>query len=132
MSILASNIQAPWSVIAPILTIRTEQDYEQGIDRLNDLLDEVGTNEDHPLYTLLDTLGVVIQTYEGTHHSIPDCSGREVLTYLMEEHALSAAELPEIGSPGEIENILNGQRDLDISQIRALANRFSVSPAVFI
>ena len=132
MSMITSNIQVPWSIIAPILTVRTEQDYEQGIDRLNYLLDEVGRNEEHPLYTLLDTLGVVIQTYEETHHSVSDCSGREVLTYLMEEHALSAAELPEIGSPGEIEDILNGQQDLDISQIRALANRFSVSPAVFI
>ena len=35
--------------IAPLLTIRNEQEYEQAIERLNDLIDEIGTNEQHPL-----------------------------------------------------------------------------------
>ncbi|MGB3296042.1 MAG: hypothetical protein WBB01_23915 [Phormidesmis sp.] len=132
MSTIAPDIQAQWSVIAPILTIRTEQDYDQGIDRLNSLLDEVGTNEEHPLYTLLETLGVVIQAYEEAYHPMPDCSGREILAYFMEEYALSAADLPEIGSSNKVESILDGQQDLTIDQVRALANRFSVSPSVFI
>ncbi len=51
---------------APILTIRNETEYDQAVIRLNDLLDEVGTNEAHPLYSLLDTLGIVIQAYENT------------------------------------------------------------------
>ena len=31
-----------------------EEEYEQAIARLNDLLDEIGTNEQHPLYHLLE------------------------------------------------------------------------------
>lgn len=92
----------------------------------------MGINEEHPLYTLLDTLGVVIQAYEETHQPIPDCSGCEVLAYLIEEHGLSAADLSEIGSPSELTNILKGQQDLNLDQVRALAERFSVSPSVFI
>jgi len=32
------------------------------------LLDEIGDNERHPLYDLLDTLGTLIHVYEETHH----------------------------------------------------------------
>jgi len=38
----------------------------------------------------------------------------------------------EIGSQGVVSEILNGKRELNVRQIRELANRFHVSPAVFI
>ena len=60
MTAIAPGIQQQWSAIAPILTIRNEQEYDQSIARLNELLDEVGTSKAHLLYTLLDTLGLVI------------------------------------------------------------------------
>ena len=109
---------------APILTIRNETEYDQAVIRLNDLLDEVGTNEAHPLYSLLDTLGIVIQAYENTHHSILNCEGADVLAYLMEEHGLTESDLPEIGPKHVVTNILNGKQDLQIQQVQALANRF--------
>ena len=102
------------------------------MERLNCLLDEVGTAEEHPLYTLLDTLGTLIHAYEEDHHPIPECSGADVLRFLMEEHGLTQSDLPEIGSQGVISEILRGKRELNVRQIRALATRFHVSPAVFI
>jgi HTH-type transcriptional regulator/antitoxin HigA len=50
----------------------------------------------------------------------------------MEAHGLTQSELPEIGSPGVVSEILSGERELNIRQIRHLAKRFGVSPAVFI
>lgn len=132
MSTIAPETQQQWMAIAPILTIRNEQEYDQGVARLNGLLDEVGTDENHPLYTLLDTLAIVIQAYEEAHYPIPSCDSAEVLSYLIEEHALSSSDLPELGAPNIVENIVNGQQSLNIQQIRALAHRFGVSPAVFI
>lgn len=132
MMTIAPDVQKQWSAIAPILTIRNEQDYDRGIAQLNELLDEVGTNEEHPLYSLLDTLGIVIQAYEEAHYPLPECTGAEVLTYLMEEHALTQSDLPEIGSQEALSKILSGKQVLEIDQIRALANRFKVSASVFI
>ncbi|MEL7353811.1 MAG: transcriptional regulator [Cyanobacteria bacterium P01_A01_bin.116] len=132
MTAIAPDIQKQWSAIAPILTIRTDKEYEQGIARLNELLDEVGTNETHPLYTLLDTLGIVIQSYEEAHYPIPNCDGIAVLAYLMEEHSLSPSDLSEIEEPATITAILEGKQALEIRHIRDLANRFGVSPSVFI
>ena len=129
---IAQDIYPHWAVISPILSIRNEDEYDQAIARLNQLLDEVGPDETHPLYELLDTLGTIIHAYEETHYLIPESSGAEVLRYLMEEHELRQSDLPEIGSQGVVSEILNGKRELNVRQIRALAERFGVSTAVFI
>ena len=101
------------------------------MERLNTLLDKIGEDESHPLYSLLDTLGISIEAYDNEHHSIPDCSGIDALLYLMEEHQLSQSDLPEIGSQGVVSEIINGKRSLNVRQIKALAQKFNVSPATF-
>ena len=131
MSVLIQNMQAQWAAISPIFTIRNELEYQVAVERLNRLIDDVGTDETHPLYDLLDTLGVVIAAYEERHYPMPHSSGTDVLAYLMQEHGLTQAELPEIGPQGVVSEILAGRRELNVRQIRALAGRFGVSPAVF-
>ena len=126
------ELQQSWTAISPLLSLRNEQEYDRAVERLNRLLDEVGTDEQHPLYTLLDTLGTLIHTYEEEHHPIPECSGVDILRFLMEEHDLTQSDLPEIGSQGVVSEILRGKRELNVRQIRALAKRFHVSPGVFI
>jgi len=132
MTVPSKEIEHHWTAIGPLLSIGNEQEYDLAVDRLDGLLDEIGTNEKHPLYTLLDTLGALIQAYEEKHYSMPTCRGAEVLHFLMEEHSLSEADLVEVGSAEVISEILQGRRELDIQQIRALAKRFHVAPAVFI
>ena len=39
------------------MRIISKKEYDIAIERLNALIDEVGDNEEHPLYELLDTLG---------------------------------------------------------------------------
>jgi HTH-type transcriptional regulator/antitoxin HigA len=59
--------------IAPLFTARNEREYKAGVKRLNQLLDEIGDNEKHPLYSFLDTLGTLIHAYEQEHY--PCCVG---------------------------------------------------------
>ena len=106
--------------------------YEKSIDRLNELIDEVGVDEQHPLYDLLDTLGTVIYAYEEKHYPIPECDGIEALQFLMEEHELTWDDLPELGTPDTLSRILDGKQELTLGQIRLLADRFHVSPATFV
>ncbi len=132
ISIIAKDIQKHWRVVQPLISIRNEGEYDKAIATLNALLDEVGTNEEHPLYVLLDTLGTVIHAYEERHHPIPDCSGIEVLKYLMEEHQLDPSDLPELGTPDIVQAIIEGESDLTIKNIHVLAARFQIAPAVFV
>lgn len=132
MTSLTKDLQSHWMALSPLLTIRNEDDYNSRISLLNELLDEVGDNEEHPLYSLLETLGTLIQAYEEQHEPIPDASAADVLRFLMQEHSLTQADLPEIGSQGVVSEILSGKRQLNVRQIQALARRFRVSPAVFL
>lgn len=120
-----------WSVVDKGLSIRTEADYNKAIEVLNHLLDEVGDDESHPLFNFLEVLGTLIESYEEDHVKIPDVPGREVLKYLMEEHGVTQADLPEVGSQGVVSEILRGKRELNTRQIKTLSKRFGVSPAVF-
>ncbi len=133
MSALRKETQEHWRAIGPLLTIHDERDYAAAVQRLDSLLEEIGDDEQHPLYGLLDTLGTLIHAYEEEHVPIPEASGPEVLEYLMEEHGLGPEDLPELGGEaGDVHAILAGERELHVGEIRALAERFRVSPAVFI
>jgi HTH-type transcriptional regulator/antitoxin HigA len=131
MNVLTKTTQAHWSKIAPILSIGNEREYDQAVEHLNQLLDEVGDDERHPLYGLLDALGVVIHSYEERHHRFPKATGQAALRFLMEEHGLTQSDLPEVGSQGVVSEVLSGRRKLNTRQIARLAARFGVSPAVF-
>ncbi|MTJ07983.1 transcriptional regulator [Anabaena sp. UHCC 0204] len=109
-----------------------EEKYEQAITKLNDLIDEIGTNEEHPLYHLLDTLGTIIEAYETEHYPLPNCHGSDVLAYLMEEHKLTLSDLPEIGSSETIKAILNKEKALTLNQLQQLAERFHINIKVFL
>lgn len=132
MTLVNEQIQIYWTNIAPLLVIRNEREYYAAVKRMNELLDEIGTNEKHPLYSLLDTLGTLIHAYEEEHFPVPDSSGSDVLRFLMEEHGLTQSDLSEVGSQGVVSEILNGKRDLNIRQVRALAKKFKVSSAAFV
>ncbi len=132
MTLLIDTVRAQWPTLEPLFLIRNEREYDTAVARLNELLDEVGTDEAHPLFYLLDTLATLISAYEQEHERLPPVSGADMLRFFMEEHGLRQGDLPEIGSQGVVSEILNGKRELNVRQIQALAARFGVSPAVFL
>jgi HTH-type transcriptional regulator/antitoxin HigA len=132
MTVIPQELQQHWTAVSPLLSLRNEDEYGLAVARLNGLLDEVGPDEQHPLYSLIDILGTLVHDYEEQHHPMPQVGGADVMRFLMEEHGLTQADLPEIGSQGAVSDILRGKRELNVRQIRALADRFHVSPAVLI
>jgi len=60
--------------------------------------------------------------------SLPD-----LLTYLMEQHSLSRADLvPLLGTPSRVSEVLNGKRELSMSMVRKLRERFRISADLLI
>jgi HTH-type transcriptional regulator/antitoxin HigA len=111
--------------------LHTKTEYDRAVAVLDDILDEIGQQETHPLADLAETLALSIEAYEDTQIAIPEVSGPTILRSLMEDHDLAQSDLPEIGSQGVVSEILAGKRDLNVRQIAHLAERFGVSPAVF-
>ena len=118
--------------LVPLGTLRTKKDYARAVEMLDAILDEIGEDEKHPLAELAEAISVFIEKYETEHAPIPKAKVPDILRYLMQEHGLRQSELPEIGSQGVVSEVLAGKRDLNTRQIRRLAKRFNVSPAVFV
>lgn len=114
--------------------IRNERDYTRMQALMDQLLDLVGDDEDHPLAGLLDVVGVLVDQYEEEHMpSLSTARPTEVLKFLMEQHGLKQSDLrKEVGTQGVVSEILSGTRKINARQAKALAKRFGVSPAVFL
>jgi HTH-type transcriptional regulator / antitoxin HigA len=101
---------------------------------LEELLEEVGDDEDHPLADLLDIVGLLIAQYDQENASrLEVASPQEVLKFLIDQHGLKQSDLrKEIGTQGVVSEVLAGTRKINARQAKALAQRFGVSPAVFL
>ena len=115
----------------PLGSLHTKTEYDRAVAVLDNIVDEIGQQETRPLADLAETLALSIEAYEDIHIPLPNTSAPAILRSLMEDHALAQSDLPEIGSQGVVSEILAGKRDLHVRQIAQLAERFSVSPAVF-
>jgi HTH-type transcriptional regulator / antitoxin HigA len=116
----------------PFLAIRTADEYDAAVARLNALVDEIGDILKDPRYRLIETQSVLIEAYDRKHHSLPEASGLDVIRFLIDQHGLTQKDLPEIGSQGVVSEVLAGRRRLNVRQVKALAARFGVDPGVFL
>jgi HTH-type transcriptional regulator/antitoxin HigA len=132
MSALIKQACEHWRYVAPLLSKpANEEDYDALVEALDELLAIVGDDEDHPLASLAAHMGDMLLAYDEAHRPLPRASGVEVLRYLMQEHGLTQADLPEVGAQSVISEILGGKRQLNVRHIRALSERFGVSADVF-
>ena len=132
MNTQLEKIAKVWPGIQRIFSVpHTQKEYSRFVHILDDLIDEVGENESHPLVSLMETLGSLIESYEVQNILEIKGNPNDALITLMDEHGLKQSDLPEIGSQGVISEILSGKRQLNVRQIKLLSNRFNVSPAVF-
>ena len=57
----------------------------------------------------------------------------DILTYLMEEHGLSRADLaPLLGTASRVSEVLHGKRELSMTMVQRLRERFLISADVLI
>ncbi len=50
-----------------VSTLKTEEEYKRIVALLDGLIDDVGEDENHPLASLMEILGVLIEHYEAEH-----------------------------------------------------------------
>lgn len=133
MSVLIDQAAEHWQFVAPLLRKpKAEADYDHLVQALDELLDLTGEDESHPLNSLVEIIGDWIEAYDLEHRPMPKSTGVDVLRYLMREHGLTQSELPGVGAQSVVSGVLSGKRQLNLRQIRWLAERFSVTPETFI
>lgn len=125
------ELQARSSV--KLRAIDSERHYRAMLEFMNELLEEVGDRESHPLMGLLDVVSAFVHNYEASNVQIPDAKPATVLRFLMDQHELRQVDLAELfGTQSNVSEALSGKREINARQAKALAKRFGVSPAAFI
>ena len=62
------KVTEAWPPISRAVRVpHTETDYRDMVELLDLVMDEVGEDENHPLASLMDVLGVLIERYEDEH-----------------------------------------------------------------
>jgi HTH-type transcriptional regulator/antitoxin HigA len=68
------KVTKAWPPISRAVRVpHTEEDYRDLVQLLDRLTDEVGEDENHPLASLMDVLGVLIEKYEDER--VPELAG---------------------------------------------------------
>lgn len=57
-----------WTPLADSIYVpHTEEEYQKMVALLDELIDEVGEDENHPLASLMEIIGVLIEHYENAN-----------------------------------------------------------------
>ncbi len=120
--------------LMPPQAILDDVHLENSVDMIDRLMASGKLTKGQASY--LETLVQLVQAYEASHHAIDisDISGLDSLKHLMDLSDMNAADLGRLlgmhASMGS--KILNGDRSLTVEHLKKLAERFKVSPEVFI
>lgn len=110
--------------------IKTEKDYENALERLEQIFDaKPGTKEGDEL----EILSILIEKYEDEHFPIDLPDPIEAIKFRMEQLGLKQTDLAEvIGFKSRVSEVLNKKRKLSLEMIRNLSEHLSIPTNVLI
>ena len=114
---------------ATLIVIENEKDHVQA----KALVEELMRSENVADRARMVAQARLIEAYERTRWPRRTPALPDLLTYLMDQHGLSRADLvPLLGTPSRVSEVLNGKRDLSMSMVRKLRERFDISADLLI
>lgn len=132
-SVINNQIYADLVVKVLPTAIQSEDEYEIMLANIDELMNK---GEDKLLpeeERLLETLAILVESYEDEHYPMPEVSPNEVLKFLIDENNLKQSDLLHIfGSSGIASEVVNGKRSISKAQAKKLAEYFKVSVELFI
>ncbi len=63
------DLQSWKNVSNTVFVPHSEAEYDRLVEMLDDLIDQVGEDETHPLASMMDVLSALIENYENAHVS---------------------------------------------------------------
>ena len=121
------GLQKRFFVLRPI---HNKVDYQDALAVATELASRTDLNSEQADY--LEVLAKVIADYEEKHFEMSKHSPQEILKFLVEENQMSGSDLGRIlGNRTLGPALLRGERTLSKTNIKKLAEYFSVSPALF-
>lgn len=113
-----------------IRPIRTEQDYDAALARVETLMEAVRTEDEDDE---LDVLATLIELYEDARFPMDAPDPIAAIKFRMEQLGKSQSDLaPILGSRSKVSEVLSGKRELTLKMIRALHEHLQIPADVLI
>ena len=113
-----------------IRPIKTEEDYEKALARLDEIFDAAPNTKEGDEAEILVLL---IDTYEDKYHPISDPDPIEAIKIRMEEMNLKQKDLVGvIGGKSRVSEVLNRKKRLTVEMIRNLEKALNISASVLV
>jgi HTH-type transcriptional regulator/antitoxin HigA len=119
----------------PLRRIRSEEEHQEALTMITELMKRREDDMTEGEVDYLEALARFVSDYERTRAvaALGRATPLEVLRHLMDEHGMTPAALGDVlGSRPAATMILKGRREMSKAHIRAAAQHFGVSAAVFI
>ncbi len=101
-----------------IRPIKTEQDYDSAISRIEELW---GAKKDTPDGDELDLLVTLVESYEMKHYPIAPPDPIDAIKFRMEQMGMTNSDMVKyLGSQSRVSEILSKKRKLTLGMIKAL------------
>lgn len=113
-----------------IKVIRTEQDYQNALDRLEQIFH---ADIDSPEGDEAEVLSILIEKFEEQHYPIGMPDPIEAIKFRMEQLGLKQKDLADlVGFKSRVSEILNKKRKLTLNMIRKLNASLNIPTEVLI
>jgi HTH-type transcriptional regulator/antitoxin HigA len=110
--------------------IKTEQDYDLALERVNLIFDAQPETQE---FDELDILVTLIEKYEAIHYPIPAPEPIEAIRFMMEQNAMNDHDLGVLlNSKSRVSELFNKKRALTIKQIRILHDKLKIPAEILI
>ena len=107
-----------------IKPIRTEEDYEVTLKRIDELMDSIPNT---PEFDELDVLVTLVESYEEKHYFIEAPDPISAIKFRMEQENLKQKDLiPVLGDKSLVSKVLSGQRKLTVEMIKNLHEQLKI------
>jgi HTH-type transcriptional regulator/antitoxin HigA len=114
---------------ATLIIIENDNDHAQA----KALIDELMGSEDAADRARMMAQARLIEAFERSRWPRRRPTLPDLLTYLMDQHGLSRADrVPLLGTASRVSEVLNGKRELSMSMVRELSERFQISADLLI
>lgn len=118
-------------ITIPSFPVRTEDDYDRAIKRINTLLDH-NPAPNSPEDNELEVLSTLVQVYEDKYYPIIPPDPVEAIKIVMEEMGMKQKDLVEIiGPKSRVSELLNRKRDFTKKEIQSIHEHLGIPYEVF-
>ena len=119
-----------YKVMTSLRPIKTKKDYQDAMNRLEEIFDAKAGSKDGDE---LEVLGILIAKYEDDHFPIDFPDPIEAIKFRMEQMGYNQSDLAKVvGLKSRASEILNRKRKLTLEMIRQLHQRLGIPTDVLI